>query len=111
MQTTLLIGLASLLVGVNGVRYGAATPAYSIFVDPWILLAIAVAAAALRKALLRRHVRAALTAVFLLAAIAISQRNIEAGSRDSAQPAANICAQADGYLAPDIAGAFRPLCR
>lgn len=111
LRATLLIGLASFLVGVNGVRYGAATPAYSIFVDPWILLAIAVAAAALRKEILRRHVRAAVTAVFLLAAVAISQRNVAAGARDSAQPAANICAQADGYLAPDIATAFRPLCR
>lgn len=111
LQATLLIALASFLGGVNGVRYGAATAVYSIFVDPWILLALGVAAAAVREACPRRDLRMAISGVFLVAALVVSQRNIAVGARSWTQPAANICVQADGYFAPDIAKAFRPLCR
>lgn len=111
LQATLLMGLATLLNGVNSLRYGAAITVYSIFVDPWILLAIGVAAAAVRKQSPRRDLYIAITAVLLVAAILVTQRNIESGSRNWVQPAANICVQANGYFQPGIAEAFRPLCR
>lgn len=111
LQVALLIALASFLNGVNSVRYGQAVTSYSIFVDPWIFLAIGVATAAVRSASPRRDVQIAITAFFVLTGVVIAHRNIEAGRRDWAQPAANICVQADGYLARDIAEAFRPLCR
>lgn len=111
LQCALLTGFASLLNGVNGLRYGAAITGYSIFVDPWIFLAIGLAAAAVRRHSPRRDVHIAVTAVLLVAAILISERNLASGSRNWVQPAANICVQADGYFKPDIAKAFRPLCK
>jgi len=111
LQILLLLALTSLLVGIDDIRYGVASPVYSIFVDPWILLASGVTLAELRNVVVSRTGRIAVIGIAAVVAVMTIRYNITAGLADWTDSKEQICIQANGYLAKDIAAAFQPLCK
>ncbi|MBR1190576.1 hypothetical protein JQ558_17120 [Bradyrhizobium sp. AUGA SZCCT0160] len=110
-QFLLLLSFTSLLVGIDNIRYGAFASVYSIFVDPWILLAFGVALAQLRSVAVSRAAHMAVIAMAVVVAVVTTRQNVVAGMVDRTTPKQEICIQANGYLAKDIASAFEPLCK
>jgi len=111
VQVGLLIGLTSLLHGIDNIRYGATAVVYCIFIEPWILLAFGVTIATLRSATSMRFVRLAVTLGACALAALMIKKNIAVASQNWTQSKADICAVADEHVTPNLAMAFRPLCQ
>ncbi|ARJ65933.1 hypothetical protein WV31_09835 [Magnetospirillum sp. ME-1] len=106
LQSVMLVGVALAVEIVFGLR--GMPPWYLIYIEPWVLAALLTPLSRLLSAggRFRRP-------VFWAVAVFLVWTGARALSPDvvPAQPIANVCAQANTYLEPELAIRFGPTCR
>ncbi len=105
LLSLLLLGTAlagELAFGLRGVRVN-----YFVYLEPW---AIAAALVPLGRLLSGTRSRRAVLGLAAVLVVWQGSRALSAGVVP-VQPIANVCGQADGYLEPDFAARFKPICQ